>query len=193
MRLTSELTVDAPLERTWAAVLGLGGPVRVDLGTEYQGAARLDDVDEDEHKAGFYAQARETTGHGLAAATIAAHLSEAGGATRIAVHTDMRLMGDSRPGQEALQAAAEDLLARVGAYLERRVEQTVPRLPAAEPAVEPGEAPGSDPSLARELTRSEPPPLKGPDPFLAVAERALLVVAGVAVGLALGRAVWRGR
>ena len=37
------------------------------LGAEYEGAARLDDADEDERTAGFHAQARETAGHGLAA------------------------------------------------------------------------------------------------------------------------------
>ena len=211
MRLTSELTVDAPLERAWAAVLELGGPVRVELGAEYEGAARLDDADEDEHAAGFYAQARETAGHGLAAATIAARLSEQDGGTRIAVDTDLRLTGEPRPEQEALQAAADDLLERVAAHLTRRLEQFVPELAAAEAPPDNGEAErsvadlarelldaelkGSDPSRAPELTRSEPVARVGSDPSVAVvaakvAERALLVVAGVALGLALGRGLW---
>jgi carbon monoxide dehydrogenase subunit G len=210
MRLTSELTVDAPLERAWAAVLELGGPVRVELETEYEGAARLDDADEDEHAAGFYAQARETAGHGLAAATIAARLSAEDGGTRIVVDTDLRLTSEARPAREALQAAADDLLERVAAYLTRRLEQSVPALAAAEAPPDNGEAErsvadlarelldaelkGSDPSRAPELTRSEPVS-KASDPSVAamaakVAERALLVVAGVALGLALGRGLW---
>jgi carbon monoxide dehydrogenase subunit G len=211
MRLTSELTVDAPLERAWAAVLELGGPVRVELGAEYEGTARLDDADEDEHAAGFYAQARETAGHGLAAAMIAARLSEEDGGTRIAVDTDLRLTGEARPGQDALQAAADDLLERVAAYLKRRLEQSVPQLPAPERPLDNGEGErsvadltrelldaelkGSDPSQAPELTRSEPAALEGSHPSVAsvagrVAERALLMVAGVALGLALGRGLW---
>jgi carbon monoxide dehydrogenase subunit G len=212
MRLTSELTLEAPLDRAWAAVLELGGPVRVTLGAEYEGAARLDDADEDERTAGFHAQARETAGHGLAAATIAARLSDADGDTRIAVDTDLRLTGEARPDQEALQAAADELLARVAAYLKQRLEETVPELPAAEPPVEHAEAErsvadlarellGSDPSGSAEVTKSEPVALKGSDPSVVdgwvaagkVAERALLVVAGVALGLALGRAFWRRR
>lgn len=212
MRLTSELTLDAPLERAWKAVLELGGPVRVDLGGQYEGAARLDDADEDERIAGFHAQARETAGHGLAAATIAARLSEDDGATRIAVDTDLRLTGDARPQPEALQAAADELLARVAAHLERRLEGTVAELPADEPPVEHAEAERSVADLARELldaeltgsdpsgppavTKSEPVALKGSDPLVVagkVAERALLVVVGVAIGLALGRVFWRRR
>lgn len=201
MRLTSELTIDAPLERAWAAVLDLGGPVRVELGSEYEGAARLDDADEDEHAAGFHAQGRETAGHGLAAATIAARLSQQAGGTRIAVDTDLRLTGEARPEQEVLQAAADELLARVAAYLKRRTEETVPELPVAEPPPEHGEAErsvadlarellGSDPSVSPEITKSEPDALEGSDPVVVagrVAERALLVLAGVAIGLLLGR------
>ena len=211
MRLTSELTVDAPLERAWAAVLELGGPVGVELGTEYEGAARLDDADEDEHAAGFYAQARETAGHGLAAATIAARLSAEDGGTRVAVDTDLRLTGEARPAQEALQAAADDLLERVAAHLTRRLEQFVPELAAAEAPPDNGEAErsvadlarelldaelkGSDPSRAPELTRSEHVARMGSDRSVAavaakVAEQALFVVAGVALGLALGRGLW---
>jgi hypothetical protein len=227
MRLTSELTVDAPLERAWAAMLELGGPLRVELGAEYEGAARLDDADEDEHAAGFYAQARETAGHGLAAATIATRLSEQDGGTRIAVDTDLRLTGEPRPEQEALQAAADGLLERVSAYLQRRLEQPVPELQAdelvpdhgeaelsvevsaAEPPLDGAEADrsvadlarelldaeleGSDPSRTPELTRSAALEGSGSSVWVAigkVAERALLIVTGVALGLAVGRALW---
>jgi carbon monoxide dehydrogenase subunit G len=185
MRLTSELTVDAPLERTWPALIELGGPVRLDLGGEYRGTARLDDADEDEHEAGFHAQARETAGHGLAAATIAARLSESDGATRIAVETDLRLAGGSaQPDQEGLQRAVEELLAGLAGRLSREASA-----PAIEPgaATQPAEAdsawehPETDRTvadLARELlategdppppepiAKPEPPPLKGSDPY----------------------------
>lgn len=204
MRLTSELIVDAPLERTWPALLELGGPVSVDLGGEYEGAARLDDADEDEHAAGFHAQARETEGHGMATATIAARLSESEGTTRVEVETELRLTGAATPpDQEGLQRVADELLARL-------VERLAPA--AAEAAREHSQADRSVAELARELlaaqqererqpgarspapARSEPPQLVAPDPVVVagkVAERALLVVAGVALGLAVGRLLWR--
>jgi len=180
MRLTSELTVAAPLERAWPALLELGGPLSVDLGVAYAGVARLDDADDDEHAAGFHVLGREQGGNGLASATIVARAAPEGDVTRIAVDTELKLSGAAvQPGQEEAQAAADRLLAQLAAWLER-----------------PATAAQPDPPAVPVPSEHEPLAVKGPDALVLagkVAERALLVVAGIALGLAIGHAVWRRR
>ena len=188
MRLSTEVTVAAPLERTWPALLELGGPVSLELGGRWEVSAMLDDADEDDHAAGFHLVGHEHGGSGMAAATIRARAraDDHGDATRIAFETDLRLTGAERPDQAAAQAAADELLGRVAAHLERASTPT-PVVAPEEPAPE-----GSDPPPGRAASE----PLALTDPVIAsgqVAERALLVTAGIALGLAVGRVLWRRR
>jgi hypothetical protein len=220
MRLSTEVTVGAPLERTWPALLELGGPLTLELGGRWEVSARLDDADEDEHAAGFHVVGHEHGGSGMAAATIRARArGDDGGATRIAFETDLRLTGAAeRPDQAAAQAAADELLGRMAAHLERAaspapepmaeaapVVEAAPEVGPPEPPPEVG-PPEPPPEVgAPEPATSEPPPLKGSDPYpvpalkgsdpltIGVAERALLMTAGVALGLAVGGLLWRRR
>jgi hypothetical protein len=184
MRLSTEVTVAAPLERAWPALLELGGPLTLELGGRWEVSARLDDVDEDEHAAGFHLVGHEHGGNGMAAATILARANGGGDATRIAFDTDVRLTGAAeRPDQETAQAAADELLARLAAHLEGASGSDPPEAPAPEV---------SDPSSPR---RAASKPLALDLTVMAghVAERALLVTAGLALGLAVGRLLWRRR
>ena len=93
MKLRNEVIVPAPLEQTWPLLLDVPrvvralpgatvepdsaegvyrGALKVRLGPvamEYEGVARLEDVDEDEHVATFRVEGRERRGHGGATAT----------------------------------------------------------------------------------------------------------------------------
>ena len=203
MRLSTEVTVAAPLERTWPALLELGGPVSLELGGRWEVSAMLDDADADDRAAGFHLVGHEHGGSGMAAATIRARAraDDHGDATRIAFETDLRLTGAERPDQAAAQAAADELLGRVAAHLERAstptpVVEAAPEVgqPEPPPVVAPEEpAPeGSDPPPGRAASE----PLALTDPVIAsgqVGERALLVTAGIALGLAVGRVLWRRR
>ena len=185
MRLSTEVTVAAPLDRTWPALLELGGPLTLELGGSWEVSARLDDADEDEHAAGFHLVGHEHGGNGMAAATILARAGADGDAgTRIAFDTDLRLTGAAeRPDQETAQAAADELLARLAAHLERASGSDPSEAPAPE---------GSDPSSPR-CAASKPLALDLTVMAGHVAERALLVTAGLALGLAVGRLLWRRR
>jgi carbon monoxide dehydrogenase subunit G len=146
VRLTNEFTVAARLEQTWSALLdvprvaralpgarlepGNGdgswrGTMKVKLGpvtTEYEGSARLQDVDDDERVASFYVQGREARGQGTAAATITNRLSAAGDATRVAVETDLQVTGrQAQLGRGLMQDVAGVVLAEFSARLEREL------------------------------------------------------------------------
>jgi carbon monoxide dehydrogenase subunit G len=117
MKLTNEVVVPAPLERTWSLLLDVPrvvralpgasvepdaaegvyrGSLKVRLGPvamEYEGVARLTDVDDDEHVASFHIEGRERRGHGGATATIVNRLLPADGGTRLVVETDLAVTG----------------------------------------------------------------------------------------------------
>jgi hypothetical protein len=225
--LTSELSVDAPLERTWAALLETQPAHGAWRGVlmHYGGTVSLDDVDEDERMAGFHVQGRELRGPGQVSARLTARLAEQGDATHLAVETDLRLSGHAEQlDREALQDGADALLNRLIEHLVQEVGK-LPPVPPPEPseAAPSGDHPeaGRGPErsvadLARELleARAEEERHAG-DPAvervvgqivapasprldlgaaaLGVAERALLLVAGTAIGLLAGRVVWRRR
>jgi len=119
--LHNEFTVDAPVEATWAALLDVpavggclpgaviepdgedgsfAGRMKVKLGpvvSEYAGAARLTDVDEQARTMVYEVSGREARGHGSASATISGRLLDQGASTRVVVDTDLSVTG--RPAQ----------------------------------------------------------------------------------------------
>jgi hypothetical protein len=137
--------------------------------TEYTGSARVQDVDEDEHVAGYRVEGREARGQGSAAATITTRLIEHDGGTRVVVETDLQVTGrQAQLGRGIMEDVAGAILGEFAGRLERELRGEASRAPEA------GEA--LDVSAA----------VRGP-----LLERAGLVLAGVVAGLALGRAVWR--
>jgi carbon monoxide dehydrogenase subunit G len=106
VRFTRELQVQAPLEDAWAAVAEppAGGWVR----------ATLDDLDDDEHVAGFHVEARERDGYGTAVGTITSRLRGEGQRTRLSLEADLAVSGTERAmGDAVLEDFARGLEQRL--------------------------------------------------------------------------------
>jgi len=159
MKLKNEVIVPAPLEQTWPLLLDVPrmvralpgatvepdgaegvyrGALKVRLGPvamEYEGVARLEDVDEDEHVATFRIEGRERRGHGGATATITNRLLPAEGGTRLIVETDLSVTGRAAQfGRGLMEDVAGHLLQRFARGLEAAVlgaEEGAPARPAA--------------------------------------------------------------
>jgi uncharacterized protein len=146
MKLTNEVVVPAPLEGTWPLLLDVPrmmralpgatvepdgpegvyrGSLKVRLGPvamEYEGSARLEDVDEDEHVASFHVEGRERRGHGGAAATITNRLLPEAGGTRLVVETDLSVTGRAAQfGRDLMEDVAGNLLAQFAHGIEAAV------------------------------------------------------------------------
>jgi carbon monoxide dehydrogenase subunit G len=146
MKLKNEVIVPAPLEQTWPLLLDVPrmvralpgatvepdgaegvyrGALKVRLGPiamEYEGVARLQDVDEDEHVASFRVEGRERRGHGGATATITNRLVPAEGGTRLVVETDLSVTGRAAQfGRGLMEDVAGHLLQQFARGLETAV------------------------------------------------------------------------
>jgi len=144
MKLTNEVVVPAPLESTWSLLLDVPrvvralpgatvepdaaegayrGALKVRLGpvaVAYEGVARLEDVDEDEHAATFRIEGRERGGHGGATATIVNRLLPEENGTRLVVETDLAVTGRAAQlGRGLMEDVAGSLLEQFAAGLER--------------------------------------------------------------------------
>ena len=153
MKLRNEVVVGASLDDTWRVVLDVPrvanalpgasvepageaglyrGTMRVKLGpvtAEYDGVARLQDRDDDEHVASFHLQGRERRGQGTAAATIINRLFPEDGSTRLVVETDVNVTGRAAQfGRGIMESVASGLLEQFA----RRLEQEVAGVPEAE-------------------------------------------------------------
>jgi uncharacterized protein len=146
MQLRNEALVAAPLDETWRALLdvprvaralpgatiepegvegGYRGALKVKLGPvtmEYEGVARLLDVDEDDHVATFHLQGRETRGPGGATATITNRLADENGSTRVVVETDVAVTGRAAQfGRGLMEDVAGRMIEQFATRLEREV------------------------------------------------------------------------
>jgi carbon monoxide dehydrogenase subunit G len=192
MKLRNEFEVGVPVERTWATLLDVPrvaralpgatidaeseggawrGTMTIKLGpvtTEYAGSARMQDVDEDEHVAGYRVEGREIRGQGSATATITTRLAGRDGGTHVVVETDMQITGrQAQLGRGLMEDVAGAVLGEFAGRLERELR---------------GEGTSEEPGAALDVGAA----VRGP-----LLERTALVLAGVLAGLALGRAVWR--
>ena len=152
MKLRNEIVVAAPVGQTWRALLDLPrvaaalpgatiapdadggshrGTMKVKLGpilAEYEGTARIDEVDEDGRTVSFHVQG--SSGQGTAAATIANRVEEApGGGTRVVVETDLRITGRAATfGRGLIEEVSARLLDEFATRL--AAELASPRTPA---------------------------------------------------------------
>jgi uncharacterized protein len=188
MKLRNEFDVGVPLERTWATLLDVPrvaralpgatidaepdggafrGAMKVKLGpvtTEYAGSARVQDVDEDAHVAGYRVEGREIRGQGSAAATITTRAASREGGTHVVVETDLQVTGrQAQLGRGLMEDVAGAVLVEFAQRLERELRGQAP---------EPAGGDALDVSAA----------VRGP-----LLERAALVLAGLLAGIALGR------
>lgn len=171
MQLRNEAVVAAPLEETWNVLLDVPrvaralpgatieperidgtyrGTLKVRLGPvtiQYEGVARLEDADEDEHVATFHLQGRESGGHGGATATITNRLVALDGSTRVVVETDVAVTGRAAQfGRGLMEDVAGRMLEQFAQRLELEVltgevpEQAGARAPTPEDVLDIGTA-----------------------------------------------------
>lgn len=149
MQLRNEALVGAPLDETWKVLLDVPrvaralpgatierervegayrGTLKVRLGPvtmQYEGVARLEDADEDEHVATFHLQGRESGGHGGATATITNRLFGVDGSTRVVVETEVAVTGRAAQfGRGLMEDVAGRMLEQFAERLEREVLAT---------------------------------------------------------------------
>jgi carbon monoxide dehydrogenase subunit G len=158
MRLTDEVTVDAPPEEVFAFVSDLtrsgaclpgarveasdGGDhraaMRVKVGpivADYVGTLRFVARDPGARRAVLHARADETAGRGQAEARIETTIDDVGGASRIRIDTDLQIRGRvAQFGRGAIEHVAQRLLAEFGRNLERALAGAPePAAPASRP------------------------------------------------------------
>jgi uncharacterized protein len=145
MKLENQFSVAAPVSTTWDALLDIervagclpGASVRAEgdgtytggmrmklgaLSIDYEGSARLIDVDEDARTATLEATAREAKGQGTAAALITNRLIPEGDGTRVIVETELNITG--RPaqfGRGIMQDVSERMLGQFAERLEQEI------------------------------------------------------------------------
>jgi carbon monoxide dehydrogenase subunit G len=169
MKLENEFAVSAPIATTWETLLDIervasclpgasvrasgdgtySGAMKMKLGPltiDYQGSARMVDVDEDAHVATLEATAKEAKGQGTAAAIITNRLIPEGDRTRVIVETELNITG--RPaqfGRGIMQDVSERMLAQFAERLEQEILSGAQRPPE---DTRPVERPASEPAAA---------------------------------------------
>jgi uncharacterized protein len=148
MELRNEFSVEAPVDRTWAALLDLErvaaclpgasiepggqdgtfrGAMKVRLGPmtmDYRGTARLEDVDEDTHTASIVVEARESKGSGAASAVIRNHVEPEAGRTGVTSITELAISGrQAQFGRSVMQDVADKLMAEFSKRLEAELQR----------------------------------------------------------------------
>ncbi len=145
MKLENEFTVDAPVDEAWNVMLDLErvtpclpgaslteqegdeykGKMTVRLGPvkqEYNGTVRIEETDEESHRAVLKANGKDARGQGTASATITSTLNEEDGSTRVKVETDMQLTGRAAQfGRGVQQDVARKLLIEFAECLEKEI------------------------------------------------------------------------
>src|ERR671913_1330739 len=88
----------------------------------YKGTVKVEEVDEDNHRAVLQATGRDARGQGTASATIVSILQEEGDETRVKVETDMKLTGRAAQfGRGIAQDVATKMLTQFAECLEREI------------------------------------------------------------------------
>lgn len=145
MKIENEFVVDAPVQQAWDAMLDLAriapclpgasideaadeeyqGTMAIKLGpisTRYRGTVRIEETDEENHRAVLRANGKETRGQGSASATITSTLYEENGSTRVHVETDMQVAGRiAQFGRGIMQDVAEELMDRFSTCVEQEI------------------------------------------------------------------------
>jgi carbon monoxide dehydrogenase subunit G len=145
MELSHRFTVPTPVEETWAhfqdiasvaecfpgatvtAVEGdtFQGTCKVKLGPialVYNGAGTFVERDEAAHRFVVDAKGKDKRGNGTAGAKVTLTMAESGGATDVAVHTDLAITGKpAQFGRGVMQDVSDKLLGQFVACLEARL------------------------------------------------------------------------
>lgn len=186
MKLENEFSVAASLEETWATLLDIErvatclpgakiepsdedgvyrGAMKMKLGpmtVQYQGTAKLQDVDEDTHTASIAVQAREAKGQGTAAAVISNHLEQVNGKTRVVAVTDLKITGrQAQFGRGIMEDVATSMMEQFATRLEEEIKSGAAK--AAESAQAANGAAATGASAPKQATRPSSPPAPQPD------------------------------
>jgi carbon monoxide dehydrogenase subunit G len=145
VKIDNEFVVDAPVQQAWEAMLDLEriapclpgasideaadeeyqGTMAIKLGpisARYRGTVRVEETDEENHRAVLRANGKETRGQGSASATITSTLYEENGSTRVHVETDMQVAGRvAQFGRGIMQDVAEELMDRFSTCVEQEI------------------------------------------------------------------------
>ena len=147
MKLENEFTVDVSVEEVWNVLLDLErvtpclpgaalteesgdgeykGEMKVRLGPvtqEYNGTVKIEEADEESHRAVLKANGKDARGQGTASATITSTLHDEGsGSTRVHVETDMQITGRAAQfGRGVQQEVSEKLLTKFAECLENEI------------------------------------------------------------------------
>jgi uncharacterized protein len=145
VKIDNEFTVSIPVEQAWNTMLDLeriapclpGAAIQGSEGDEYQGTmkvkigpitanykgtVKVEEADEESHRAVMQATGRDARGQGTASATIVSTLQEEGDETRVKVETDMKLTGRAAQfGRSIAQDVATKMLTQFAECLEREL------------------------------------------------------------------------
>jgi carbon monoxide dehydrogenase subunit G len=186
MKLENEFVVPAPIDRAWTVMLDVEritpclpgasldesigdehkGTMKVKLGpitSTYKGTLKIQEADEESHRAVLVARARDARGQGNASATITSTLEPDGEGTRVRVETDMRITGPAAQfGRGVMQDVSAKLMNEFAACLAEEIRRGEAVAPAtagagatagAPPAAPTGVAAGT--TVAGETTADE--------------------------------------
>ena len=147
MQINNEFTVSVPIQQAWDVMLDLqkiapclpgaaikeekgdgeyDGTMKVKIGpitANYKGTVKVEEADEENHRAVLQATGRDARGQGTASATIVSTLQEEGGdSTKVSVETDMKLTGRAAQfGRGIAQDVATKMLNQFAECLEREI------------------------------------------------------------------------
>jgi uncharacterized protein len=160
MKIESEFTVDAPVQRAWEVILDLErvapclpgaaleeaagdeyqGTMAVKLGpisAKYRGTVKVEEADEENHRAVLRASGKDLRGQGTASATIDCTMNGENGATRVRVETDMQVTGRvAQFGRGIMQDVATKMLDQFATCVEQEIVgvEEEPEQPTAAPS-----------------------------------------------------------
>jgi hypothetical protein len=88
----------------------------------YKGTVKIEEADEENHRAVLQATGRDARGQGTASATIVSTLQDESGGTKVSVETDMKLTGRAAQfGRGIAQDVATKMLTQFAECLEREI------------------------------------------------------------------------
>lgn len=147
MKIANEFTVSVPIAQAWAVLSDMEqvvplmpgaqltgregeeylGKIKVKVGpvtSEFNGKAHFVERDEAQHRALIDGRGKEARGTGNAAAVVTLQLYEAGDRTRVAVDTELKIVGKlAQFGSSMLQQVSEKLLGQFVDALEAKLAE----------------------------------------------------------------------
>src|SRR3712207_4651637 len=151
MKINNEFTVSVPIQEAWNILLYLErvapclpgasiqgseedeyqGAMKVKMGpitANYKGTGKVEEADEENHRAVVNATGRDARGQGTASATIVSTLQEEGDQTKVKVETDMKLTGRAAQfGRGIAQDVATKMLGQFADCLEKEISRSEER------------------------------------------------------------------